>query len=129
MLTVWFLKQKSLNSLKINFMGGIHIHIHYENEGKILESLTELKELLIHIKSQNLKLMSVTDDIKADVTALGTALTSIASGVATIAGGIDPNGISAADAQALKASLDAEVSQAQAILASLSTPPAEPAAS
>ena len=99
----------------------IHLHCECSREGEIMHLLQQNRELLININSKISNLMSVTDDIKADVSALGAALTSIATAVSTIAGGIDPNGISAEDAQALKASLDAEVHQAQSILASLTT--------
>lgn len=83
----------------------------------------EIFEKLNFIIKQNEKIMSNLTDIQADVTALGTALTSLATAVSGLSTGIDPNGISAADALTLKESLDAEVAQAQGILAGLSTPP------
>jgi|ERR1700743_3043026 len=105
---------------------GIHIHIHYENEGKILESLHEIKEFLNINKHQNQTIMAVLDDIKADLATLSTTLDQVLTGIQGLSTGIDPNGISAADAADLKTSLDSLVAKAQADLAAIPTTSTQP---
>lgn len=113
----------------INF----HFHGHFDGEEEILKSLREIKELLIINKTQIQKLMSNLTDIQADIQTLGTTLDTLLTAIQGLSTGIDPNGISAADAAALKTSLDTLVAKAQADLAAIPTatpaiPPTEPQA-
>lgn len=79
----------------------------------------------LHIKIESI--MSVTDDIKADVATLGgvlgNLLTAAQSAAAQLAAGAAGDGVSAADAASIKASLDAEILQAQQALAALTPAP------
>ncbi len=81
------------------------------------------------------KIMSVTDDIKADVSTLGTVLgnllTAAQTASAALAAAQSSGAVSAADAASIKAALDGEIATAQQTLATLTpaaaTPPTTPA--
>lgn len=75
-------------------------------------------------------LMPIFDDIQTLVGTLKGSLDSIKTGVANIASGIDPNGLTAAQATSLKQQLTDLVGEAgddAAAVNGLATPPATPA--
>lgn len=59
----------------------IHIHIHDHRDNRVL---TEIKELLIQIQSQNSKLMSNTDQALQDLAAIGATLTKVSTETTTL---------------------------------------------
>lgn len=50
-----------------SFPEHVTIHVHEHPNPEVLRELKDIKELLIHIKSQNLKLMSNTDQALQDI--------------------------------------------------------------
>ena len=81
---------------------GIHIHIHDHRDEKLL---SKMFDILIKINNQNNQIMSVADDLKALATQAKTSLDNIKADIAKLAGGIPEGGLSAAEAQELKAQL------------------------
>lgn len=83
----------------------IHLHCHCNREGEIMHLLKENRELLLIIKSQNNHIMSVADDLKALAAQAKVSLDNIKLDVAKLANGIPEGGLTAAEAQELKAQL------------------------
>jgi len=81
----------------------LHIHLTIKTESD--QTLNELRDILIKIQHQNSKIMSVAEDLKALATQAKASLDNIKLDVAKLAGGINPDGLTAQEAQDLKAQL------------------------
>lgn len=76
----------------------IHIHIHND--------FGPLLEVLLSINQKLNKMSEVNDQINATVDALSTSLDKIKADIATLAGEINPGGLTAEEATALQAKLN-----------------------
>lgn len=67
-----------------SFPEHVTIHVHEHPNPEVLRELKDIKELLIHIKSQNLKLMSNTDQALQDIAGLKALFTKIGGETTTL---------------------------------------------
>lgn len=100
-----------------SFPENVTIHVHEHPNPEVLRELKDIKELLIHIKSQNLKLMSNTDQALADLAVVGNTLTKVSTETSTLLQKITDleNSTTSDTPQAVLDAIAAVKAQAQAI--------------